>query len=41
MHEMFYTAMAGKVTFYSVINMKKISLGESSNIKLHVLKQPF
>lgn len=40
-HEMFYTAMPGKVTFYSAINMKKISLGESSKIKLHELKQPF
>lgn len=41
MHEMFYTATAEKVTLYSAINMKKISLGESSKIKLHELKQPF
>lgn len=40
-HEIFYTATAGKVTLYSAINMKKISLGESSKIKMHELKQAF
>lgn len=40
-HEIFYTATAGKVTLCSSINMKKISLWESSKIKMHELKQEF